>query len=64
MNIDKKNTEAEPNTDITDFVNAVLDAFKDVRKKMGKEPKKIEVDFDRLVQRFREAGINAKYRQE
>lgn len=63
MNINEKNTEAEPNTDITDFVNAVLDVFKDVRKKFGKEPKEIKVDFDRLVQRFREAGINATYRQ-
>jgi DNA segregation ATPase FtsK/SpoIIIE-like protein len=64
MNIDEKNMEAEPKTDITDFVNGVLDTFKDVIKKNGKEPKEIEIDFDRLVQRFREAGINATYRQE
>lgn len=63
MDIDKKE-ETEPKTDITDFVNAMLDAYKDARKKFGKEPKEIKVDFDRLVQRFREAGINATYRQE
>ena len=55
--------QSEP-SDITDFVKALLDAYKDSRKKIGKEPKEIKVDFDRLVERFKEAGINATYRQE
>ena len=60
MNIDKK-TEEQEKIDITDFLNMMLYELKDIRAQFGREPKNI--DIDELLKRFREAGINATYRQ-
>lgn len=54
----------EEQSKITVIANALLDAYFEWQKKIGKEPKEIKVDFDRLVEKFKEAGINATYRQE
>lgn len=60
MNIDKK-TEKQGKIDITDFLNLFVQDAKEIRKKLGKEPK--EFNIEEMLHKFREAGINATYCQ-